>query len=473
MTFFKAHALAELWRRFMTVFCAAWAARRELDTQPRLPHECAFLPANLELIETPTHPAPLWTMRLIVALGVVSLLIACLGKLDIVAVANGKLIPSERVKVIQPAITGVVRHISVRDGQRVKAGDVLMELDTTQAAADTDKAHLSKTDAALAVARAHALLAAQQSGQAPSMEMVDGASAQRQQQAQHFAESLYSEYQDKLSSAKAQLAKREAQLQTVRQQIAKLAATAPLARQQANDYRALAADQDVARNDYLDREQTALGQEHELAAQRSHARELAAAIAEQRAEMASAMSQFKRQQLDVLDKANHQFEQSRNDETKADTRRKLLSLYAPVTGTVQQLRMHTLGGVVTAAQPVMEIVPDDTIEVEASIENKDIGFVKAGQQAIVKIEAFPYTRYGYLTGKVLSISNDAVPDKKRGLTFVARIRLPSNRILANGTWVNLTPGMAVSAEIKTGKRSVAAYFLDPVIATGQESMRER
>jgi hemolysin D len=142
---------------------------------------------------------------------------------------------------------------------------------------------------------------------------------------------------------------------------------------------------------------------------------------------------------------------------------------------VQQLSVHTLGGVVTTAQSLMEVVPDDALEVEASVENKDIGFVNVGQDAIVKIEAFPYTRYGYLTGKVVSVSNDAVQDKdkKLGLTFVVRVRLPTGQMHINNKWINLTPGMEVTAEIKTGRRSVAGYFLDPLVQNAQESMRER
>jgi len=473
MNFIRFQALGDLWQRYAAVFRSAWSIRHELDTQVRHSHELAFLPANLELVETPTHPAPKWTMRIIVVLALLIVLVSLFGQLDIVAVTKGKLIPDERVKVIQPAITGVVRRILVRDGQRVTAGQLLMELDLTQAAADTDKARSAKIQAALSAERSRTLLKAQGSGQAPVMAAVDGATPAQQQEAQHFADGLYREYQDKLNSSQAELLKREAELETTRQEIAKLVATAPLARQQANQFRTLAADKYVAQTDYLDKEQTALEKEHELAAQQSHAHELMQGLAEQRAEIASTTSQFRSTQLDTLDKANQQLDQSRNDETKADTRQKLMSLTAPVAGTVQQLAIHTLGGVATAAQALMEIVPDDAVEVEANIKNKDIGFVKAGQAATVKIEAFPYTRYGYLTGKVMSVSNDAVQDKKLGLTFVARIHLPTNRILANGTWINLTPGMEVTAEINTGKRSVAHYFLDPVIQTGQESLRER
>ncbi|KML46651.1 hemolysin D [Burkholderia cepacia] len=466
-------ALNDLLGRYVAVVRESWAIRRDLDGEARLTHERAFLPANLELVETPVHPLPLWTMRVIVALGILVVLIACFGRLDIVAVAPGKLIPREQVKTIQPAITGVVRRILVRDGQRVEAGQLLMELDATQAAADLDKARLNKTEAAMTAARSRALLDALQRTLAPVVARIEGATEAQQHEAQHLAEGLYREYCDKLSSAQAELMKREAGLGTTTQHIAKLAATAPLARRQAEDYRSLADDKYVATNDYLDKEQTALGQEHELAAQRSHARELAAAIAQQRAEIASITSQFRRQQLDLLDKSTQQLAQSHHDETKADTRQKLLSLTAPVTGTVQQLRIHTLGGLATAASPVMNIVPDDVIEVEANLENKDVGFVKAGQAAIVKVEAFPYMRYGFLTGTVESVSNDAVQDRRRGLTFVTRIRLATNRIRANDAWVNLTPGMAVTAEIKTGTRNVARYFLDSVIQTGRESLRER
>lgn len=469
----RAQALADLMRRYGAIWKMAWAIRHQLDAPPRLPHELAFLPANLELAETPVHPAPKWAMRIIVTLALCAILIAAFGRLDIVAVAKGKLIPDERVKVIQPAVTGVVRRILVRDGQRVTAGQLLLELDPTQSAADVSKATQAKFDAELAIARANALLKAQERGGNPVLASVDGAASQDIEEAQRFADGVYRAYEDKLASSRAELSKREAELSTTREQIASLAETAPLARQQANQYRLLAKDKYVAQTDYLDKEQAALQKEHDLAAQESHAHELMAGIAEQRADIAATMSDFRRTELDALDKATQQLQQNRNDETKAITRQKLMSLSSPVSGTVQQLVVHTLGGVVTTAQSLMEIVPDDSVEVEVHIENKDIGFVRKGQTAVVKIDAFPYTRYGYLTGKVVEVPNDAIQDKKLGLAFVARVRLPTNRLLANGQWMNLTPGMEVTAEIKTGKRSVAHYFFDPVVETAEESLRER
>ncbi len=182
----------------------------------RLRHELAFLPASLELVETPVHPAPRWTMLAISALAMILLALGLLGRLDIVASARGKLVPSARVKVVQPAVTGVVRSIFVQDGQRISAGELLMELDPTQAAADSSKVHSSRLVAALAAARATALLDAQQSGRAPRVAIVPGVDSAEQAASQRLAEGMAAEYRDKLSSAQADLARRDAELQSTR-----------------------------------------------------------------------------------------------------------------------------------------------------------------------------------------------------------------------------------------------------------------
>lgn len=473
MLFLRLRALRDLMSRYAAVWRGAWAVRRELERPTRDRDHLAFLPAELELLETPVHPAPRRTMYMLMLLVFLVLAIGIAGRLDIVVTASGKLIPDARVKLVQPALTGVVREIFVSDGQRVSAGQLLMKLDTTQAAADSDKARSMLLDARLGAARANALLLAQKENRAPSVLPVEEAPDARIQDAQRFAEGAWLEYRDRHDSAQAELLKRQAELESTRAQIAKLAATAPLARQQANAYGALVADKYVARNDFLDKEQDALGKEHELTAQRSHALELAAAIAEQRAEVAATASRFRRDQLDELEKRTQQIAQSRDDQTKAMTRQALLSLTAPVAGTVQQLSVHTVGGVVTTAQSLMEIVPDDALKVEAQLRNKDIGFVEVGQKVAVKVEAFPYTRYGFLSGTVSEISNNAVQDKKLGLTFPVRIRLDSNRIKVEQRWIELTPGMAITADIRTGRRSVIGYFLDPLVQTATESMRER
>ncbi len=469
----KLEAYRDLLSRYAQVLRRSWDLRRELDPPRRLPDEIAFLPAHLEIVEAPVHPAPHWTMRVIALLALVIVVLAAFGHLDIVAVSQGKLVPNERVKVIQPAITGVVRSILVQDGEHVEAGQLLMELDPTQAAADTDKAKATRLDADLAAARAQALLEAQSRDHSPMVGPVPNVSPERQTETQRYAEGLYLEYRGKLASLHAELAKRQAELATTEAEIDKLKKTAPLSRQQASDYQSLSTGNYVAKHEYLQKEHDAISEEQELMAQISHAHELTAAINEQKSDIETTTATFRRQQLEDLDKAQQALAQSREDQTKAVVRQALMRMTAPVSGTVQQLAVHTVGGVVTTAQALLEIVPEDTLEVEANVENKDIGFVEVGQEAIVKIEAFPYTRYGYLKGTVISVSNDAVQDKKKGLLFVTRIRLPTNRIRVENKWVNLTPGMEVTAEIRTGRRSVAEYFLSPLVKTTSESLRER
>jgi len=466
-------AYRELFNRYGAVFRQGWRTRHELDGRRRLPEETAFLPAHLEIVETPAHPAPQWTARLIAMLGLSALLLAIFGHLDIVAVAPGKLVPTARVKVIQPAVTGVVRSILVHDGMRVDAGQLLLELDPTQAQADTAKATAARIDAKLTVARSEALLRAQSQAKRPIVMAVPDAAADRQHQTQDSADGFYNEYRAKIASLDAELSKRRAELATTNAEINKLSQTAPLARQQADNYKSLAVGNYVARSDYLDKEQAAISQAEELAAQKSHAHELEAAIEEQKNEIQTTTAGFRREHLETEGKAQELLSQASNDQTKAEVRQALMHLLAPVSGTIQQLSVHTVGGVVTTAQPVLEIVPDDSLEIEARIENKDIGFVEVGQTAIVKIDAFPYTRFGYMIGKVENVSNDAVADKKNGLYFVARIKLPSNRFQVERKWVNLTPGMEVQAEIRTGRRSVADYFLSPLIDTARSSLRER
>lgn len=469
----RLRAVADLFHHYGEVFTAVWRIRKELDTPVRMKHELAFLPTTLELVDTPVHPAPRWTMMLLSGLAVLAATLAFVGNLDIVVSAHGKIIPNARVKIVQPAVAGVIRRIHVKDGQVVSEGEPLIDLDPTQATADESKVHSTKSAAALAEARAQALLQSEQQGKLPTVTKIEGVTDIDHGAAQRLAVGVFREYQDKQITAQAILRRREAELESTRSQIAKLKATSPLARQQAADYQALVERRYVTKTDYLDKESNALQQEHELQAQISHARELEAAVATQRAELSSLASQFRREQLDMLDKARQQLSQSRDEETKAQTRRAFMNIKAPTSGTIQQLSVHTVGGVVSAAQTLMEVVPDDAIEVEAFVENKDVGFIKPGQEVEIKVDAFPYTRYGTLRGVVRHVSTNAVQDRRSGLSFIVHIQIQSAKMKVSDQLLSLTAGMTVTADVRTGRRTVATYFFDPFMQTAQESLRER
>ncbi|MGI9303854.1 MAG: HlyD family type I secretion periplasmic adaptor subunit, partial [Gammaproteobacteria bacterium] len=164
----------------------------------------------------------------------------------------------------------------------------------------------------------------------------------------------------------------------------------------------------------------------------------------------------------------------RHERIKAETRTGLRQLRAPIGGVVQQLAVHTVGGVVTPAQALMVIVPSENrLEVEAYIQNKDIGFIEEAQAAEVKVDAFPFTKYGTIDAEIVNVSNDAVENENLGWVFLSRVAMNDSTILVGNRQVNLTPGMSVSVEVKTGKRRIIEFFLSPLLRYKQESIKER
>jgi len=157
-----------------------------------------------------------------------------------------------------------------------------------------------------------------------------------------------------------------------------------------------------------------------------------------------------------------------------DTARSIVEGACPIDGVVQQLAVHTVGGVVTPAQELLIVVPQDhPVEVAAQVENRDVGFVKNGQVVEIKVETFPFTLYGTIPGTVLSVSDDAVPIEKVGLVYPTRVSMDRSTIQVERKQVNLLPGMAVTVEIKTGQRRVIEYLLSPLLKSVKESLRER
>ncbi|WP_279237597.1 HlyD family type I secretion periplasmic adaptor subunit [Dyella sedimenti] len=467
-------ALSEILRRYGQVFRDAWRQRHSLQPVKRTREELAFLPAQLELVETPLSPAPHWTMGIIMALFATALLWACLGQLDMVAVAPGKTVTTSRTKTVQPAETAVVRRILVQDGQVVRQGDLLIELDTSATAADSRKAEEALLSARLAAARSGALIEAMDTGQPPAMANSEGLPVERFEAARTLAASQYAAYQAKKQSLEATVAQKQAELRTVESAIVPLEQYLEISRARVKDYEALLENNYVPRQEYMLRKQERINAERDLAGQLSRREELRSAIVGAQRERVVTTTDTRRQWQDELRQAQEQIRQMEPELAKAMQRDAWMHLRAPVDGTVQQLAMHTVGGVVTPAQPLLSIVPEnEPLQVEATVLNKDIGFVRPGQRVTVKIESFPYTRYGYLEGEVESISHDAIKDEKLGLIYQANIRLKRSTLVVDGVTVNLTPGMALSAEINTGKRRVIEFVLDPLVRGVSESMRER
>ncbi|WP_208110048.1 HlyD family type I secretion periplasmic adaptor subunit [Methylocaldum gracile] len=469
----RLHAATDLIRRYGRVFRQAWAERQRLDPPQRLPHEAEFLPAALALQETPVSPAPRVLMWLIMTFAATALLWSIIGQVDMVASAEGKIIPNDRTKIIQPMETAKVTAIHVRDGQSVKAGEVLIELDPTMAQADIDRIANDLLTARLDAARAKALLEAIASDRLTPVQ-IEGLDATRLAAERRLLEGQYLEYRAKLKQLEAEIVRRTAEERATRELVRKLEQTLPITRERAEDYRGLRDKNFVSKHAYLELEQARIEQERDLAAQQAKLAEIHAALAESRQQREALIAETRRLTLDKLHDAEQQAATQAQELIKAESRGRFMTLTAPVDGAVQQLAVHTVGGVVTPAQPLLVIVPrDNPLEVEAFLQNKDIGFVNAGQEAEVKIETFPFTKYGTIPAQVIQVSNDAIQDEKRGLIYAARVALSRATMLVEEKTVNLTPGMAVTVEIKTGKRRLIEYFLSPLLQYKDESLRER
>src|SRR3569623_504331 len=458
----KRHALADLLKRYIKVFRHAWSLRKETDAPDLQPHEAQFLPAALSLRGTPVHPAPCIMLWHILAFALIALLWAIFGRIDVGATAGGKIIPYDRTKVIQPMETAVVKAIHVRDGQEVTPGQLLIELDATSAAADSDRLRNEALTAQLEALRAQALLSALEHGVPPKLKPLTGVEAGRLLAEQSQATGQYREYQARQLQLQAEITRRRAELQTTQEQVSKLEQTAPIARQRAQDYRKLMKEKFMSQHGYLEREQARIEQAQDLASSRSHVVEIRALLVESQRQQATLEAETRRQLLDQLNLASQKAVSLEQELIKAELRSRLMHLTAPVAGTVQQLAVSTVGGVVTPAQPLMVIVPkENVLEVEAMLPNKDIGFVNPGQLAEVKVETFPFTKYGTIHGKITQVSSDAIQDEKLGLIYSTRVKLARDTIRVENKTVRLTPGMAVTVEVKTGTWRVLVFFLSP------------
>ncbi|MGV1045187.1 HlyD family type I secretion periplasmic adaptor subunit [Limnohabitans sp.] len=469
------HPVRELLARFQAVFQQAWAQRAELAGPQRMADEVAFLPAALSLQETPVHPAPRRFAWGLMILFVLALLWSILGQVDIVAVAPGRIIVSDRTKVIQPLEASVVKKVLVKDGDRVQAGQVLVELDPTMASADKASVQEQLKTQVSEVMRSRALLHSLLKQDLP-VPILQGQEADLIKDAATQAQ-LQSEWQDiraKLGKLDAETTRRQAEIATVNANIAKLEATLPMAQAREADFKKLVDQGYISGHATQDKTRERVELERDLATQRAKLFEATSTLKETEQAKAAFKAETLRTLNDRQAQASTRHSQLQSDSAKANQKEKLTQLTAPVAGVIQQLAIHSVGGVVTSAQPLMIVVPDSaTVTAEVTIANQDIGFVNAGQMAEVKLETFPYTKYGTVQAKVDVVTADAVTDEKKGSYYPAILTLAAKDMLIDGKRIPLTPGMNITAEIKTGQRQIIEFLISPVQRAGSESLKER
>jgi hemolysin D len=484
-----ANALA----RAAAIAQAAWREERLRPTAPRRRrHELEFLPAAIEVLETPASPLGHLTLWLILAFFVVALAWSFIAHVDVVATAQGRIVPAGRSKVVQPLDTGVVKAIHVEDGQAVKAGEVLIELDTTSTAADQARLRGELVAAEIEAARLKAALAGSEA--TGVFTAPPGASAALVETNLALLLSQLAEYKAKLAGIDEDIAQKKADRAGAEAGITKLEKTLPLVREQADARANLAARGYYSRLSALQDQERVIEHEQDLTTSKFKRDQITANIEALQRQRNQVEAEFHKTVLEKLAEAEKHISMAQQDLIKANERNALQSLTAPIDGVVQQLAAHTVGGVVTPAQPLLVVVPNDApLEAEVMILNQDIGFIRPGQAAAIKLETFPFTKYGTIQGTVTSVSHDAVadtgpaparnpgqageqaqsPGAKPTLVYPARIALTQTSLDVDGHATPLGPGMVVSADVKTDQRRVIDYLLSPILRYRHEALHER
>lgn len=451
------------------------------------PEKLAFLPAALEI---QAAPPPKWSRSLLWAISLLIVLLivwASWAEIDIIATAQGKIVPSGRVKVIQPLETGVVKTIFVKEGQHVSAGDKLIALDNTASQADADRLSNEWQGQTADLLRLRHFIQRVEKKKprirsnninqpielAQSTELVSLTLNQRL-----LLESSLQEYQSKIDSFLSEIVKLVAEKKAIKINITRLTKTLPLVTEQVESLQSLLSESMVSRNQYLELEQERINQEEMLNLEHAKAEQINATIRSAKQNLTAYRAEIRRNTLQEINQLTRQSESTKQELTKAKRLTALRVLTTPVDGVVEELSIATIGGIVTPAQELLKIVPfskdgGQVLEIEAGLLNKDIGFVHTGQIAEIKIDSFPFTKYGVIGGEVTDISADAIEHEQMGLLFPLKASMKTDEINVDGKWVKLKPGMSVTVEIKTGTRRLMEFLLAPLMRGVSEGARER
>ena len=410
----------------------------------------------------------LWAMA-----GFVSILIlwACFSVVDVVVTATGKLVPTGQVKVVQAPEAGVLRAINVRDGELVRAGQALIELDSTSSDADEDQLVRQHAMASLKVARVSAFLEGQSGFIIPPGIEDDLAVTQQQLLASALQEATQAELR-----LQSEVRNSQAELTAARASVSNLERVLPNIKSKLERHQSLH-DEGYLSMEKLEEVEMEFEQTGtDLEVKRQQLEQASAGLTSARSQLDFGFAEQRNQALDELAEATRERDNLYQELLKARQRAGLQVLRAPLDGIVQQLDVHTVGGVVIAAQQLLVIVPREAeLEVEAQVFNKDIGFVHVGQAVDVKVDTYDFTRYGSIDGELEWVATNSVLEEGVGPVFPVRVAMFDDTTpnKANGSNGELFAGMSVTTDIVIGQRRMIEYFLGPIMRYKDESLRER
>jgi len=442
-----------------------------------------FSPPLLRIQETPPAPLAGWMLRSLLALLVGAALWMIFGRLDVVAVAEGKLVPSSYLKIVQPAEQGIVREILVKEGEEVKAGQVLIRMDSALANADTKALQTEYDTKRLGLRRIEAQLA----GVRPVMQGGDPPELFARVLAQY--DSNVRAYENARGQEQSQLEKAKNDLAAAKVTKVKLEEVLPHYVEQEKAFEKLEKDGYAGRLMATDKTRERIEKEQDLRTQEFVIRSNAALIEQSEQKIAQITADYRRAlQAERIETAA-QAERLRQELAKQAHRSELLELRAPQAGTVKDLATHTAGTVAAPGTILMTLVPQgDSLIAEVWVGNQDVGFVREGQEVKLKLAAFQFQKYGMVQGTVRQVSADATEapsantrsdalggrDRPMGpLAYRTLVDLKTQALAVDGASYPLSAGMQVSGEINLGTRTILEYVLSPVQKAWQEAGRER
>jgi len=439
-----------------------------------------FAPALLRLQDRPPSPLAGWCLRLLFALVVCLLLWAAFGRLDIVAVAEGKIVPEGYLQIVQSPEQGIVRDILVGEGEQVAAGQVLVRMDPVISDADASTLTREYHVRSIALRRIDAQLADRAMARGP----VDPVDIFAQADAQHAAN--LQAYRNALAQEEAVREKAENDLAAARETRIKLERTLPLYAAAEAAYEKLVKDGFAGNLMAADKQRERIEREQDLKTQEFIIRSNLALIAQSERRSMQITADYRRQLQAERVEVAAQSERLRQDLAKQRHRQGLLELRAPQAGTVKDLATHTAGTVAAPGTILMTLVPGgETVFAEVWLGNHDVGLVRPGQDVKVKFAAYPFQKYGMVEGRVKQVSADATdtpasparadqpPGRPLSLVFRTIVLLQHQELVVDEARYPLVPGMQVSAEINLGTRTVLEYLLSPVRKVVHEAGREK
>lgn len=439
-----------------------------IRSKDRLEYE--FMPDAMEIEETPPLPLGRWLIWTIGSLFTIAVIWSCIGQVDEVATARGKVFPEGRTKVLQPMEEASIKSIFVEEGQRVKKGMVLIEFDSTVAVADQEGLQRG-----LMIAQIEKdMIAAELLGdpyvlsnygadgqQAEAKEIVD-----MQQQLREARDNAYA---SRLGAAELVVAQREKDVTLAQSKLESLQKQLQLNKLSRSEEQT----DSTSVADLLKEDNKVIQSERDIADQERKIEQAEDALSEAQQNVSAIEEQRKRELLDLLVEKEKAITSLNAELTKATKKKDLQQLISPVDGTIHGISSLTIGGVVKPAEAVISVVPEDTpLIVEATVTNQDIGFIKIGQEVFLKVDTFPFQKYGYLYGELMHISPDAFDDEKLGPVYKAKVKIRSNES-SRGVAIHLVPGMSLTAEVKTGQRRIIEFFLSPIMKSVEEGFKLR